>query len=262
MNFAARLDEALTTSKLCVGIDPHPANLENWAQAGDFTGLLHFATSILDAAHGITKLVKFQVSLFEAFGIEGMRALSMAMKQAREMGFLVIADAKRGDIGTSMDGYQRAWLEPAADFESDALTVSGFLGISTLEQTLASAAEHAKGLFVLVATSNPEAQTLQSSILVTELLQESIDLSGRYEYSLGVVIGATVSQQTLGIRETLRDSKLAILAPGFGAQGVPYQQHEVIFGPGRLLIASSRDIADVDLPLLRSKVSQVNEALR
>lgn len=262
MNFAARLDQALTTSKLCVGIDPHPANLENWAQAADYKGLVRFATSILEASSGITKLVKFQVSLFEAFGLEGMRALSSAMKQAREMGYLVIADAKRGDIGTSMDGYQRAWLEPASDFESDALTVSGYLGVSTLEQSLAAAAEHGKGLFVLVATSNPEARTLQSPTVVTQLLQESINLSERYEYALGVVIGATVDQQSLGIREALSGSKLAILAPGFGAQGVSYQQHNVLYDSARLVISTSRDIADCDLPQLRSKVINVSETLR
>lgn len=262
MNFVARLDSALNQNKLCVGIDPHLANLRSWGHAADYSGLVEFAARLLQATQGLSQLVKFQVSLFEAFGIEGMRALSHAQKQAREMGFLVIADAKRGDIGTSMDGYQRAWLEPGADFESDALTVNSYLGISTLEPTLNIASANGKGVFALVATSNPEAQSLQTPEFVTTILEQSIELSERHQRALGVVIGATVDQQRLGIQAVLSQTQVPILAPGFGAQGVSYQQHRSVFDSPRLLVASSRDIADTEPQLLRARIEQVSETLK
>lgn len=262
MSFASRLDAALAVSRLCVGIDPHPQSLSQWGLQDDTSGLIEYGNLLLGAAHGETQVVKIQVSLFEAFGLDGMKALAEIMQQARNRNFLVIADAKRGDIGSSMTGYYRAWLKVGSDFEADALTVNSYLGIATLRETLAAAASDQKGLFTLVATSNPEATSLQSPGLVQQVLDETISLSAEYDNALGAVIGATVDQNRLGIKSQLADSDIPILAPGFGAQGVGYTQVSEIFANNRLLVASSRDISSVTKDLLSGHIHNIAGELR
>jgi orotidine-5'-phosphate decarboxylase len=173
-------------------------------------------------------IVKPQVSFFERFGSHGIAALEEVLAAARAAGLLVIADAKRGDIGSTMDDYARAWLTPGSPLEADALTVSPFLGVGALAGTFDLAEQQGKGLFVLAATSNPEAESLQrstdttgttvSASIVAEISARNAALSPRGEWgSIGFVIGATVDWAAAGIVPFAPSAP--ILAPGFGAQG-------------------------------------------
>lgn len=220
---------------LCVGIDPHPHLLDEWGLEESAAGAREFAMRVVDAAAGRVGIVKPQVSFFERYGAAGFLVLEQVMASARAAGLIVIADAKRGDIGTTMDAYAEAWLTPGAPLEADAMTANPFLGIGTLEGTFRLAEAAGKGVFVLAATSNPDAFAAQRATLEdgrTVSARIVADVSARNAQatsegswgSIGFVIGATVDWADAGI--TTVDPPAPILGPGFGHQGA---------GPGDLV---------------------------
>jgi orotidine-5'-phosphate decarboxylase len=211
-----------------VGIDPHASLLAEWGLSDDASGLREFGLRTVEAAAGRVGLVKPQVSFFERVGSAGFAALEEVLAAARAAGLLVIADAKRGDIGSTMDAYAAAWLLPGSPLEADALTVNPFLGVGSLDGAFDLAREHDKGLFVLAATSNPEATALQRSIsatgravsadivsVVSARIAEHAE-AGEWG-SFGFVIGATVDWTDAGLAAFTPPAP--ILAPGFGSQG-------------------------------------------
>src|SRR5580698_5701481 len=147
---------------LCVGIDPHPYLLAEWSLADSAKGLREFGLRVVEAAAGRAGIVKPQVAFFERHGSAGYEALERTLLAAREAGLLVIADAKRGDLGTSVEAYAQSWLTPGAPLEADAMTISAYQGVGSLAAPMILATEHGKGLFVLAATSNPEAFATQT----------------------------------------------------------------------------------------------------
>jgi len=151
--------------QLCVGIDPHASLLEDWGLPDSAAGLREFAFTALSAADGRVGIIKPQVSFFERHGAEGFKVLEDVCVRANELGLLTILDAKRGDIGTTMDAYFDAWLGKSAPFVSDALTVSPYLGFDSMRDLYARAAERGKGMIVLCATSNPEGAALQQAVM-------------------------------------------------------------------------------------------------
>ena len=213
---------------LCVGLDPSPAILEAWDLPDSAEGLGHWVARVGEAlADSGVNVVKPQVAFFERHGIQGMRALAQLQASLRAEGVFVIADTKRGDIGTSVEGYAHAWLTPGADFEADAMTLHPFHGTQSLASAFELAHAHQKTVFVLAATSNPEAFGIQSALSAGgETVSRSIvsEISGYVRdhhldrSAIGVVIGATANHEALGLRlETAPD--MPILAPGYGAQG-------------------------------------------
>jgi orotidine-5'-phosphate decarboxylase len=230
MTFYGTVSE-LTSDRpaLVVGIDPHPHVLEMWGLKDSASGLQEFTRAILDQfseAQGI--LAKPQVALFERHGLAGLALLHELLGGLRHGGIPAIGDAKRGDIGSTMKAYADAWLLPGADFEVDALTVSPFLGVGSLHSALDLALENSKGLFVLAATSNPEALTLQSAHrhdgrtvaagVVWDVAAWSDPKAQAHESGIGFVVGATVDQDALGL-ELENHPSMPILAPGYGFQG-------------------------------------------
>jgi len=233
-------------STLCVGLDPHPEVLERWECADSPEGLFHWVRAVIEEiAEAEVALVKPQVALFERHGVSGMASLSHLLGHLRESGVATIGDAKRGDIGSTMAGYADAWLAPGADFEVDALTVSPYLGVTALAPALELAATGGRGVFVLAATSNPEAQEIQSALtsrgntVVASVLEDVaryVRTHPAAQGSHGVVIGATVDQVFAGI-DLATHPHLPILAPGFGAQGAHLSDCKDIFATSTRVIA-------------------------
>lgn len=214
--------------RLCVGIDPHPHLLEEWGLPASAAGAREFGVRTVDAAAGRAGIVKPQVSFFERWGSAGFSALEDVLAAARAAGLLVIADAKRGDIGTTMNAYSDAWLLPGGPLEADALTVNPFLGVGTLAHTFDLAEAHGKGVFVLAATSNNEAfrsqraqtddgQTVSGGIVAEVSARNAVQTPAGEWAALGFVIGATVEWADAGLPEPTPPAP--ILAPGFGFQG-------------------------------------------
>ena len=238
-SFGDRIRESLETfGPLCLGIDPHRHLLDEWAVEASADGAREFGLRAVEAASGRIGIVKPQISFFERYGSAGFAALEDVLAAARSAGLIVIADAKRGDIGTTMEAYARAWLDAGSPLEADALTVSPYLGVGALADTLRFARDRGKGVFVLAATSNPEARALQAAELtdegdpkddhrresVAERVARDVSAENAAEVragrlgSIGLVVGATVDRADLRLADaSLRGAPL--LAPGFGAQG-------------------------------------------
>ncbi|MBH0774900.1 orotidine-5'-phosphate decarboxylase [Nocardia bovistercoris] len=219
--FGARLRAASEKfGPVCVGIDPHPPLLRAWGLTEDADGVAEFAAICVEAFGGAVALVKPQVAFFEPYGSRGIAALERAVADLRAAGTLVLADAKRGDIGSTMDAYARAWLGDGA-LGSDAVTVSPYLGFGSLAPALDLARANGRGVFVLAATSNPEGGQVQSAAaaggrtVAQTMVDEAARCNADVEFgSVGVVVGATLAQAP-----DLSGLNGPILMPGVGAQG-------------------------------------------
>lgn len=251
---------------LCVGIDPHAGLLDDWGLPQSAAGARDFGLRVVEAATGRAAFVKPQVSFFERHGSAGLAALEDVMGAARAAGILVIADAKRGDIGSTMDAYAEAWLTPGAPLEADALTISPYLGVGALGGTIELAYRHGKGVFVLAATSNPEATGLQRSVdaagrsvsqrVIDEVSAMNAAHTGGDEWgSAGFVVGATVDWVEAGIAPFAPIAP--ILAPGFGHQGARPEDASGIFGDmaPAVIVSESRSILSAGSGMIDSVVA-------
>jgi len=243
-SFSRKLELAFESKgQLCVGIDPHAELLIENSFDDSVEGLRDFSFAMLEALTDTVGIIKPQVSFFERFGPGGFIVLQELLTEASRRGFLVIADAKRGDIGSTMQAYSDAWLGKNAPFICDALTVSPYLGVGALQPAIAEAAERGKGLFVLAATSNPEATSVQlatshghttaSAVAaeVREMNKLTSQSQSRFGH-LGLVVGATIDLKEYGLELGDGSGSLEspILAPGFGAQGAKLEDARRIFG--------------------------------
>lgn len=254
-SFGTRLDEVFVRSgRLCVGIDPHRFLLEAWGLPDTAAGAGAFGLAVVEAAAGRTGIVKPQVAFFERFGSAGYIALEGVLAAARDAGLLVIGDAKRGEIGTSMEGYAEAWLTPGSPLEVDAITVNPYLGFGSLQPALDLAEQHGKGVFVLTATSNPEGRDVQRAedgaglTVAASMLDEIDHWNARHHPgstgSIGAVIGATLRLEEFGLTAVPPTTTIPILAPGFGHQGASVADLGSIYGdlaPG-VIVSESRSI--------------------
>jgi orotidine-5'-phosphate decarboxylase len=235
VTFGKRLDAALDArGSLCVGIDPHPALLEAWRLTDDADGLARFADICVEAFAGTAAVVKPQSGLFEPYGSRGIAALERTVAACRDAGALVVLDVKRGDIGTTMAGYARAYLDPSAPLAADAITLSPYLGVGSLEPAFELCRRYDAGAFVLALTSNPEGAQVQhartedgrtvAQLVIDDIAQRNAaaDPMG----ALGVVVGATI-----GTPDAVLDALNGpYLVPGIGAQGGTAADVRRIFG--------------------------------
>ncbi|MDO5492173.1 MAG: orotidine-5'-phosphate decarboxylase [Nesterenkonia sp.] len=256
--FGQRLEDAMARfGPLCVGIDPHPELLTQWGLSVDRAGLIDFGRRTVDAAAGRAAAVKPQVAFFEQHGPPGMEALAEVHRLAREAGLLVIADAKRGDIGSTMEGYAQAWLHPDSDWAADALTVNPYLGFGALAPAVEAAHTYGAGLFVLALTSNPEGREVQlartaspaegpDTVAASVVRAASAALPSPEGHlgSVGLVIGATTASEASAHGIDLTVGRPPVLAPGYGAQGAGVRQLADGFGDAvdQVLVNSSRAI--------------------
>lgn len=218
-----------------MGIDPSSEQLSKWGLSVTASGAEQFAMKIMESCLDEVGILKPQVAFFEQFGSEGFAVLERLLCRASDAGFLVIADAKRGDIGSTMDGYARAWLASEGPFLADAVTISPYLGSESLNETISFASKNSKGIFILAATSNPEAKDLQSSVAANNQTVASRVASYAAMFnekplgSVGLVIGAQANLVDMAI-ETAALGSTPILAPGFGSQGAELPSARSIFG--------------------------------
>lgn len=256
-SFGTRLAAEFAAGRhLCAGIDPHRELLIDWGLEDSAAGAERFGRDIVAAAVGVAACVKPQVSFFERFGAAGFVALERVLADAREAGILVIGDAKRGDIGSTFTAYAEAWLAPGSPLEVDAMTAAPYMGFETLAGAFPYVREHGKGVFVLAATSNPEARAMQTAIdadghtLAQRIVSSAITWNAHEHASdtvgsIGVVLGATLRLSDFGLDVSERAvPALPVLAPGFGHQGARIEDVTEIFGGiGEAVLASeSRSI--------------------
>ena len=245
-NYLKRLSKALEVSQLCVGIDPSETELEAFGLPDSAIGARDYALKIIDACSTRVQIIKPQVAYFERFGSAGYFALEEVYAQARAADLMIISDAKRGDIGSTLVGYSQAWFGDDSPLRSDALTLSPYLGTESLSELMGYARDVNAGVFILAATSNPEALQLQTAERdgksVSQLVIEGAKALGG---DAGVVIGATQDLEEFGISQLRKsDIEIPILAPGFGYQGAQLSDLKVIFGASskRVLASVSRAI--------------------
>jgi len=232
-----------TGNPTVMGLDPRydmiPEVVRN-KYSNDLEGIskaiLEYNKELIDNTYDIIPAIKPQLAFYEMFGIEGMKAFKETCKYAKEKGMIVIADAKRGDIGSTAKGYSNAYLgytsiagKNVSVFDNiDFLTVNPYLGVDTITPFVEDCSKHEKGIFVLVKTSNPSSGELQDLKLengkaiyehVASLVEKwGEDLRGKYGYSsVAAVVGATYPEQLKEIRE--KAPHTYFLIPGYGAQG-------------------------------------------
>ena len=267
--FGSRL-AAVTAERgpLCLGIDPHPELLTAWGLTTDADGLSAFSDVCVEAFAGFA-VVKPQVAFFESHGAAGYSVLERTIAGLREAGVLVLADAKRGDIGSTMAAYAAAWAGDSP-LSCDAVTASPYLGFGSLRPLLDVAAARGRGVFVLAATSNPEGASVQRATVDGRTVAQSVvdDVAaenrstgmGLGTGSVGVVVGATLSDvPDLGALGG------PVLVPGVGAQGGRPDALAGLGGaaPGTVLPAVSREVlrAGPDVAALRAAGERMRDAV-
>ncbi|EXG81338.1 orotidine-5'-phosphate decarboxylase [Cryptosporangium arvum] len=249
-HFGARLARAVADrGPLCVGVDPHPGLLDAWGLTRDVAGVERFARTVVEALADRVAVLKPQSAFFEQYGSRGVAVLEHVIADARAAGALVLNDVKRGDIGSTVEAYAAAYLDPASPLCGDAMTASPYLGFGSLAPLIDTAVANGNGVFVLGLTSNPEGPQVQHAVAadgrtVAQTVLDSVaaanagcvpEADGAPYGPVGVVVGATVG-------ETGHDlSRVGgpFLAPGLGAQGAGAEDLRAVFGDARRAVLPS-----------------------
>ncbi len=271
--FAQRfLNAAKTRGPLCLGIDPTPQLLKMWGLTDSADGLAKMCEIVAAAAGDTLAIVKPQIAFFERFGSSGIKVLESLIRQFHQQDTLVLVDAKRGDIGSTVEAYAQAILGEQSALGADAITVHAYLGFGSLMPLLQHARAVGAGVFVVVRSSNPEGELLQRAMVeggrtVADHLADEITAFNEHDGELGIVgavIGATLTDD---IRPTLNRLKRSlILAPGIGHQGATFedllarfQEHSV-----RAIPSASRSILShgPGVDALRLEIEKQSELAR
>lgn len=245
---------------LCVGIDPHASMVPALFGAPGPDAAARWGVALVERCTGNAAVVKPQAGLFERWGASGLRALEEVCRAATRAGLIVILDAKRGDIGSTAEGYAEGYLGADSSCPCDAITVNPYMGVDTIEPFVAVAEREGKGVVVLARTSNPGSKDFQQKLIggeplyihvaralapmVARLRSPEAGWSG-----LMIVAGATGPAEAARLRATSRDS--LFLVPGYGAQGAGARDALAGFvrGPNGLeggVVNASRSVAMPD----------------
>ena len=231
-----------TNNPTVIGIDPkydmipeciknkYEQNMEGVAKA-----IEEFNKALIDATFDIIPAVKINIAFYEMYGLEGIKVFEETCKYAKEKGMLVMADIKRGDIGSTSKAYSNAFLgrtqigeKEEKIYDVDFVTLNPYMGIDSIKPFIEDCKKYNKGAFIIVKTSNPSSGDLQDLKLengeevytrVAKLVEEwGEDLRGKYGYSsISAVVGATYPKQLKDLRKTAPHT--FFLIPGYGAQG-------------------------------------------
>lgn len=226
MHFADALTARTKThSPVCIGLDPQMDKMPEGVTR-DPEGVLQFCKGIIDATKDIANCVKPQLAFFEVLHWEGLKIFWKVAAYAKEQGLLVIADAKRGDIGSTCEAYADAFLFDGSPV--DAMTVNPYLGSDGVKPFIERCVKNDKGIFILVKTSNPSSGELQDLPVgdetVHEHLAQLVESWGAQHIGpqtnlsfIGAVVGATYPEEMTYLRTLM--PHIPILIPGYGAQG-------------------------------------------
>ncbi len=268
--FGPRLAAAMAArGPLCVGIDPHPGLLRAWGLPETVAGLERFSRTSVEALAGTVAVVKPQSAFFEAHGSAGVAVLERLIADARDAGTMVLLDAKRGDIGSTMQAYAAAYLTDGSPLAADAVTLSPYLGFGSLRPAIDAAKAGGRGVFVLALTSNPEGPALQHAVgadgrSVAQSIADAAAVENRGPClgSVGLVVGATVGRTGVDLSAV----NGPFLAPGLGAQGGTIADLEVVFGDNlsAVLPTASREVlqAGPSVAALRTAAFDLADRLR
>ena len=249
---AAAMDEY---GPLCVGIDPHPNLLQAWGLEDSAESLRTFTTAVYEGCAPYVAALKPQVALFERHGSAGLAVLEELFARAAEDRVLIVADAKRGDIGSTMKAYADAWLGTSSPLGTDSVTLSPYLGFESLRPALDAATANQRGTFVLALTSNPEGKSVQhvgktedtgavAKQVIAAATAENTAQTWERMGSCGLVVGATVGEALKELAIDLSTFNGPILSPGYGAQGASAEDLYRIFAgvESQVLVNSSRGV--------------------
>ncbi|MDD6429159.1 MAG: orotidine-5'-phosphate decarboxylase [Lachnospiraceae bacterium] len=229
---------------IVVGLDPNLVFIPEYIQKAAFResgetlegaagAVLAFNQEIIDAVYDLVPAVKPQIAMYEQFGVPGLLAYQKTIEYAHKRGLIVIADVKRGDIGSTSEAYARAHLgrisigkKTLPVFDADFATVNPYLGTDGVKPFIDTCMENDKGIFVLVKTSNPSSGEFQDQKMgdatlyqkVADKVEEWGKPSVETRYSeVGAVVGATYPKMGNELRKRMPHT--FILVPGYGAQG-------------------------------------------
>ena len=275
-----------TNNPTVIGLDPryellpkcvlekYPNTLDGVSQA-----IVEYNKALIDETYDVIPAVKPQIAFYEMFGIPGMKAFEETCKYAKQKGMIVIADIKRGDIGSTAQGYSNAYLgktkigeKEESIFDVDFVTVNPYMGTDCVKPFIEDCKKYGKGIFILVKTSNPSSGELQDVKLengeevyvkVSKLVEEwGKDLRGEYGYSsIAAVVGATYPKQLKQIREIAPHTYFLI--PGYGAQGGKAEDIALGFdknGLGGIVNASRSLMCAYKSELWKDKFAEKNYA--
>lgn len=231
-----------TNNPTVMGLDPRYDMIPNCIKEkydetleGISKAIIEFNKRLIDATFDIIPAVKPQIAFYEMYGLDGMKAFEETCRYAKEKEMTVIADIKRGDIGTTAKAYSNAFLgrtkignREEKIYDVDFVTLNPYMGKDSIKPFLEDCKKYNKGVFILVKTSNPSSGDLQDVKLENgeevylkgaKLIEEwGEDLIGEYGYSsASAVVGATYPKQLEEIRKVAKHSYFLI--PGYGAQG-------------------------------------------
>lgn len=278
-HFADRLIETIKKKKspICVGLDPRLSEIPEFIKEEKIAkkgrsfeaaaeSFLEFNKGIIDAVHDLVPAVKPQIAFYEQYGFSGVLAFEETCRYAQEKGLLVIADAKRNDIGSTVEAYAKAFLgkvdifgKEVESFDADAMTVTAYMGFDGIKPFVEVCRKYGKGLFIVVKSSNTSSGDLQDRetldgfagqkpLRLYEVLAHLVESWGSDEIgksgytSIGAVVGATYPKEAAVLRKFMPRS--FFLVPGYGAQGGTAKDVQACFNPDGLgaIINSSRDI--------------------
>ncbi|AZL13208.1 orotidine-5'-phosphate decarboxylase [Brevibacterium aurantiacum] len=280
--FGARLQAAMDEhGPLCVGIDPHDHLLEAWGLPRTAEGVREFSLRTVSELSGTVAAVKPQSAFYEQYGSAGVAALEETLAACREHELISVLDIKRGDIGSTMGAYARAYLEPTSALAADSITVSPYLGFGALDPAFDLAEAHDRGVFVLALTSNPEGAEVQharrgeaaggfgdsvAGSIVSQVAArneaDSTEGLGRF----GLVVGATIGSAARDLGFDPAACGGPILAPGVGAQGAGIAELIDVFGSeaiaaNQILATTSRAVLSAGPEGVRAAAKSLNESL-
>jgi orotidine-5'-phosphate decarboxylase len=232
-------------SAICLGLDPFLEKIPSkFIEEGEFYfgktasaysyAVLQFNKKVLELSKDKVAVVKPQFSLYVKLGVEGILTFKNTVSYAKELGFLVIVDAKSNDIDSSMEGYVDGFLGKTklfnneySAFDADFLTVNPYLGVDSFKSIKKTIETRQKGAFVLAKTSNQSSKDFQDKMIdgkplywhvakkVTEYFYDCKKENGFLP--VGIVVGATMADELKFLREEFPD--LFFLIPGYGTQG-------------------------------------------